>query len=188
MKDQQIFEGLYHNDRATVQWVYKNLSPALFKYVLNNSGDRDDARDLFQEAFIKVLGRIQNGQYSHRDKFEAYFFTIARNTWIDILRRRKHHSSVSNSEDILLQRADDNDEDALAELLVQDQRMGALQRVWAAWSDTDCRRILQRFHYDNARTKDIAEEEGIAQNALLQRLFKCRNKLFKMVSQQVASA
>lgn len=184
MTDREIFTGLRQNDRATVAYVYKTLAPALFKYVLSNSGTREDARDLFQETYIKVLKKIQDNKYSHQDKFEAYFFTVARNTWVDWLRDRKQRPMATDAT-LLLQRADEADEEALCRLMAHDQRIDALQRCWESWADTDCRRILHAFHYEQVRTKDLAQAEETSQNTLLQRLFKCRTKLFRLVSQQL---
>ena len=187
LTDQEIFTGLRQHDRATTEYVYKTLAPPIFKYVLSNSGTREEAKDLFQETYIKVLKRMQEGKYNHQEKFEAYFITIARNTWIDYLRAKKHRPGPSD-DDLLLQRADESDEEALLQLLLHDRRLEALHRVWQGWEDSDCRRILQAFHYDNIRTKDIANTEGIPQNTLLQRLFKCRSKLFRLVSKQLTTS
>jgi RNA polymerase sigma factor (sigma-70 family) len=184
MTEQQIIEGLAQNDRKTTEHVYKTLAPPIFKYVLSNSGTRDEAQDLFQETFIKVLKNIHDGQYNHREKFEAYFLTVARYTWLDQLRVRKSKQWVGD-DDLLLRLADENDEEALLELILHDKRLESLLAVWATWEDTLCRRVLQRFHFDNIRTKDIATEEETTQNVILQRLYKCRSKLFRLVQQQI---
>lgn len=164
--------------------IYKTLAPPVFKYVLSNSGTREEAKDLFQEAYLKVLNNVQSERYRDQDKFEAYFFTIVRNTWIDYLRRKRKHQPLQLDE-TLWQSAEAAEEDALVQLVLHDQRLNALHNAWQQWADTNCRRILQRFHYDQIRTKDIAQEEGISQNTLLQRLFKCRTKLFRLVQSQL---
>ena len=185
MNDRQIYMGLRQNDRATTEYVYKTLAPPVFKYVLSNNGSREEAKDLFQETYIKVLHRIQEGKYTDFDKFEAYFITVARNTWIDQLKLKKNKVLVDPG-DSLWQRADDSDEDALLQLVLHDRRLEALHTVWDTWTDTECRRILHQFHYEQVRTKDIAAAENVAQNAILQRLFKCRSKLFKLVQKHLA--
>ena len=184
MTDRQIYMGLRQNDRATTEYIYKTLAPPLFKYVLSNNGSREEAKDLFQETFIKVLKRIHNDQYNDLDKFEAYFLTIARNTWIDHLKSKKNKVLV-DPDDQLWQRADDSDEEAVLQLVLHDRRMEALHAVWETWEDTICRRMLHQFHYDRTRTKDIAEAENVPQNTILQRLFKCRSKVFRLVQQRL---
>ncbi len=183
MTDKDILEGLRQNDKATIEYVYKTLAPPVFKHVLSNNGSRDDAKDVFQETFIKTLKNIQDGKYSDNNKFEAYFIRIARNTWVDYLRANKTH--FVGDDDFLLERAADSDEDALIQLLLHDKRLEALDTVWKTWSDTDCQRRLQAFHFDNKSTQEIADTEGVDRNKLLKRLFDCRKKLFRLVSNQL---
>jgi RNA polymerase sigma factor (sigma-70 family) len=184
MTDKEIVNGLSQNDRNTIAYIYKTLAPATFKYVLNNSGTREDAKDLFQDVFIKTLNNVQTGKYDHREKFEAYFFRIARNTWIDDIRKRKNNHSVDD-DDFLLQLADESDEDALVKMIVHDKRLDALSVVWDSWDDTECHRRLKAFHYDGVKTKDIADTEGVKQGTLLKQLFDCRKKLFRLVSREL---
>lgn len=184
MKDRDILMGLAQNDQSTAQYVYKTLAPPLFKFVLSNNGTREEAKDLFQETYLKVLLNIRERRYTDLDKFEAYFLTVARNTWLDHLRAKKN-APAPLDHDALLQHADTSDPDALVQLILHDRRMEALHRVWETWEDTGCRRILHRFHYEHERTKDIALSEQVPQNTLLQRLYKCRQKLFRLVSQQL---
>lgn len=187
MTDQEIQTGLRQNDRATTEYLYKTLAPPVFKYVLLNSGTREAAQDLFQETYLKVLKNIVEGKYRQHDKFEAYFLTVARNTWIDQLRARQKTTRLNTDDPAQYQFIDDPEDDQLARRIVHDRQLEALDYVWASWQDTDCQRVLRRFHYDNARTKDIAVEENTSQNTLLQRLFKCRSKLFKLVELQLKS-
>jgi RNA polymerase sigma factor (sigma-70 family) len=184
MNDREILTGLVQNDQFVTQYVYKTLAPPLFKFVLSNNGSKEDAKDIFQETYLKVLLNIRERRYTDKDKFEAYFLTIARNTWLDHLRARKNGLAPLDY-DALLEQADTSDSDALIQLVLHDKRMDALHRVWGTWEDTDCRRILHNFHYEHQRTKDIALTEQITQNTLLQRLFKCRQKLFRLVEQQL---
>lgn len=186
MTDQEILKGLRQNDRQTITYVYKTFGPPVLNYVLQNSGSRTDSDDVFQETFIKVLTNLLNGKYNDKNKFEAYFIQIARNTWIDHLRANKPYHSVGDN-DFLLERADNDDEAAFAQLLLKDNRMEALLTVWEKWDDTDCQRRLKAFHFEDKSTQEIAKAEGVEQNTLLQQLRRCRQKLFKLVSKQLES-
>jgi RNA polymerase sigma factor (sigma-70 family) len=180
MTDQEIINGIRQRDRKISEHVYKTLGPPIFKYVLTNSGTKDDAMDVFQDTFIKVLNKIEQGNYKDENKFEAYFIQIARYTWIDKIRDTKKDPFVSDS-DTLLERADEGDEDALMELILHDKRLEVLDIVWQSWDDTDCRRRLNAFHYEDKSTQEIADTEGVSQNTLLQQLRRCRKKLFILI-------
>ena len=186
MTDQAILSGLRQNDRKTIEYLYKTLSPPIYKYVLTNSGTREDGQDVFQQTFIKVLKNLQDGKYNDNNKFEGYFIQIARNTWIDYLRTNRTTYYVGD-DDLLLERATDSDEEAFAQLLLKDNRLDALAHVLKSWADTDCQRRITAFHFEDKSTQEIADNEGVERNALLQRLHKCRKKLFILVSQQIKS-
>jgi RNA polymerase sigma factor (sigma-70 family) len=184
MKDREIISGFRQNDPETLSYAYKTLAPAVFKYVLANSGTQEEAKDVFQESCLRVLIRIKDARFDPQCKFEAYFFTVARNTWIDHLREKQKQNIVGN-DDLLWQQADESDEDAKIRLLLHDRRLEALDQAWNSWDDSDCQRILRQFHFEQIRVKDIALNEKIAQNTVLQRLYKCRVKLFRLVSKHI---
>ena len=185
MTDTDIIQGLKRNDNTTTTYLYRTLAPPLFKHVLNNSGNRDDAKDVFQETFIKVLNNVRNDKYTDSNKFEAYFLTIAKNTWIDHLRKRVPSvKNVGNDDflmDSLLSKADESEDD-LAQLLVHDHRIEVLMLVWQSWDDTECQTRLKAFHFDNQSTQDIAHTEGVERNTVLKRLYDCRKKLYRIVN------
>ena len=165
MTDQEILTGLRQNDRKIMEYLYKTLAPPIFKHVLSNNGTKDDAKDVFQETFIKVLKNIQEDRYTDNNKFEAYFIQIARYTWTDHFRTNKTH--FVGDDDFLLERADESDEDALMQLILHDNRLETLSTVWQSWEDTDCHQRLSAFHFEGQSTQKIADTEGIAQNTLL---------------------
>jgi RNA polymerase sigma factor (sigma-70 family) len=184
MTDQEIINGIRQNDKKITEHVYETLGPPIFKYVLTNSGTKDDAMDVFHDTFIKVLNKIEQDKYKDENKFEAYFIQIARFTWIDKIRDRKQGPIVGDS-DTLLERADEGDEDAIMELILHDKRLEVLDIVWQSWDDTDCRRRLNAYHYEDESTQEIANTEGVERNTILKRLYDCRKKLFKLISKQL---
>lgn len=74
-------------DRGAFRGLYDLAAPKLFGVALRILGNRGDAEDAVQEAFMKVwhgAGRYQPG----RGPAAAWLVTIARNSAIDRLRRR----------------------------------------------------------------------------------------------------
>lgn len=184
MNDNDILQGLLTNDYTVTRYVYQTFAPAVHQFVLYNSGTTQDAKDLFQEVFIKVLMNIREGRYQIRANipFAAYFLTIARNTWLTSLRKTKP-VDIDNNPAMLFKQADELDNDALLQLVLHDARMEALTLTWNDWDGNDCHKILKKYHLDKEKIKDIAAAEvGINENAMKKRLFVCRKKLFGVVS------
>ena len=60
----------------------------VFNFVYRICGNSKDAEDIAQEVFIKLWKNIK--KYKSGKSFKAWLFSIARNTTIDLLRKRKN--------------------------------------------------------------------------------------------------
>lgn len=58
----------------------------VLKYVLRNSGSREDAEDLLQDGILVVLQRMQQPEFELRVPPHAYLFAVCRNLWLKRLR------------------------------------------------------------------------------------------------------
>jgi RNA polymerase sigma-70 factor (ECF subfamily) len=67
--------------------IVERYQDRLFHLFIHFVKNRQDAEDLLQEAFIRMLKGIHS--YDHRQKFDAWIFTIANHLACDFLRRRK---------------------------------------------------------------------------------------------------
>ena len=61
--------------------------PAVRRYLLGMSGREDEAEDLAQETLLRAWQRRES--FTGRSKPLTWIFSIARNAWIDRLRRQK---------------------------------------------------------------------------------------------------
>jgi len=77
--DVQAFEALYrrHND-------------SLFRYLLRMSLNRQAAEDIYQEVWSRIIRSRQN--YRATAKFSTFLYRIARNCFIDHVRRNKRYA------------------------------------------------------------------------------------------------
>lgn len=63
------------------------LAPAVRRYVFGMCGDWHQSEDLTQEVMLKALEKQDS--FSGKSSFKTWIFTIARNKWLDQLRRKK---------------------------------------------------------------------------------------------------
>jgi len=80
--DEVAFEGLVERYKKRAYWVAYNLV-----------NDEDDAKDVSQEAFIRVFRSI--GRFDLRYKFYTWLYQIVTNLAIDALRKRQGAKKVS---------------------------------------------------------------------------------------------
>ena len=81
-----IAQGLRRHDAELLDRLIVQYQHRLLRYLLFLTGNRDQAEDLFQETWMRVLTR--GGQYNGAARFDTWLFTIARNLMIDLRRKR----------------------------------------------------------------------------------------------------
>ena len=59
MDIERQFIGLKESDEKVLQYIYVSNYPRIEQYVLGNNGTADDARDIYQEAFLAVWRNVQ---------------------------------------------------------------------------------------------------------------------------------
>ena len=81
-----IAYGLKRNDPELLDQLIEQYQYRLLRYLLFLTGKREIAEDLFQETWIRVL--LRGAQYNGKARFDTWLFTIARNLFIDLSRKR----------------------------------------------------------------------------------------------------
>ncbi len=71
-------------------------SSPLYGYLFRLTGSRDDAEELLQELFVRLVRMI--ARYQHDGRFEAWLFRIATNLARDRVRRLRRSPQVSSIE------------------------------------------------------------------------------------------
>ena len=79
------------DDRAAFSLLVERHAKKILNYFLR-SGVQYDAEDLVQQTFIKLHAYRRN--YKPSAKFTTFLFLIARQVWIDELRRRKRRENL----------------------------------------------------------------------------------------------
>jgi RNA polymerase sigma factor (sigma-70 family) len=184
MTDLDITEGLAKGDANVFDFLHRKYGPALLGYVLKNNGTQADAEELIHTTLLKIWENINKGSYQMTSRFEAYFFTIATNLWIDELRRRKRQRTDTLDN---WQIPDDNDAD-LSLKKATDRRLTALFTVLESWTDTVCKALIEAFHLDNTSLLDIATQYEWDYNNTRKRIFDCRKKLARLSQTSIKKA
>jgi RNA polymerase sigma factor (sigma-70 family) len=168
---------LLANDEQFLKFIYQSNYHKIAGYVMDNSGTHEDAKDIYQEAFVAVWRNLQLGKVSFVvfDHVKGYLFRIAQHKWIDELRKRKKQT-------VTLQFDKAEQETAWKPLDPDDEDY--LQRVETAYAamGEPCRQLLNRFYFQKQPLRDIAAAfswtEATAKNNKYRCLQKLRNFVF----------
>jgi RNA polymerase sigma factor (sigma-70 family) len=87
MNDQEIIKQLKKGNEHYLKYLYEHLD-MVKGWILKNSGNEEDALDIFQEAIIVFYNRLMGGSYESKSKISTYLFAICKRQWYNQLNRR----------------------------------------------------------------------------------------------------
>ena len=155
-------------DAGSLEVLVDRYRRRLFGFILNMTEGRDDADEIFQEVWLKVIKKID--RYEHRKSFCGWLVRIARNVVIDRWRRR---SKLVSLEQVA-------DSGVAGELLVDSQPDPARnagskeigEQIAAAIACLPQKQkevVIMRVRA-NLSFKEIAEAQGVSINTALARM------------------
>jgi RNA polymerase sigma-70 factor, ECF subfamily len=135
-------------------------------------GDRDDAEDIAQEAFVKAYLQLKAFNPA-KARFSTWLYKIATNLAIDFLRANKR-------------RVDVNDIEAVAEVtmptyLEDDEKRAIIQAV-TQLHPPEFRRAIEAYFWEGKSYQEIADAEHIPLNTVRSRLRRAKLQLKERLS------
>lgn len=158
------------NNRAFDLLLLRNQSK-LFSYILFVVHDRDTAEDIFQETFVKVITRLQEGRYMVSGKFGAWIMRIAHNAIMDWYRDQAALRTIDTSADNDLSKLPGADlyEGNIENHYVNSQVMTDVRRLLDALPPMQREVVYMRF-YQQLSFKEIADSTDVSINTALGRM------------------
>jgi DNA-directed RNA polymerase specialized sigma24 family protein len=89
MDENSIVEGLRQKDNSSFGVLYRYYFSSIEKLVRDNSGNTDDAKDVFQETMIVLLEKIPSHKFILTASVKTYVYAVASNIWLKKLRDTK---------------------------------------------------------------------------------------------------
>jgi len=87
LDDKQLIENYLDGDGNSFSILIDRYLKSVFNFAYRLCGNKNDAEDIAQDTFLKVWKNIK--KYNGKNSFKTWLFTIARNTTIDYLRKKR---------------------------------------------------------------------------------------------------
>lgn len=158
------------NNKAFDLLLLRNQSK-LFSYILFVVHEQDLANDIFQETFVKVITKLQEGKYVTTGKFTAWIMRIAHNVIMDWYRDNRAQNIVDATEDNDLSNINSTNtfDHNIEDRYVNDQVLRDVKKMMNLLPPTQREIVFMRF-YQEMSFKEIAETIGISINTALGRM------------------
>lgn len=174
--DQVLVDRIRAGDSNALQYLYNKHFSVIKRFITLNSGDMEDAEDIYQETITDAYEKIMKPDFKLSSSMKTFLYSISRNKWLYKLRQRGTGGvSFEDVENYIedLDLADDNFQNFDNESVDYDVLLKeALDKM-----DETCRKLLQHFYYDRFSLDIIAQKLGYNNaNTAKAKKNKCMNK------------
>jgi RNA polymerase sigma factor (sigma-70 family) len=174
--DQEIVNGVKNNQSWAIQSLYQLDRNSIFNWVMNNTGDYEDAQDVLQEGVIAVCKNIVSEKYKPgAAQLKTYLNKVCRYWWYNELRRRKPNFQIPDGfemEDVEVGEAEKNE---LVEVLSK-----YLDRL-----GDKCQSVLRLRFWEGKKMEEIAGILGNTLQVVKNRSSKCISELYEMYNNKL---
>ncbi|MEC7265328.1 MAG: sigma-70 family RNA polymerase sigma factor [Bacteroidota bacterium] len=143
-KVDKTVSGFRKNDSETMQAIYQEVYPKVRAHILKNNGSEDQAKDIFQEAFVACWRNIKEDRFLEGN-VSGYLFTIAKNKWTDFLRSSEYKKTINTDSQPFLTVVQD-DPIPKEDILEEEKNKSAMQSALTQLGE-NCRSLLTMFYF-----------------------------------------
>jgi len=173
----QLVEAIKANNDVVLKSLYTNNYYKIEALILKNSGTKEHAKDVYQDAFLATWRNIKDNKFTPRNEssIDGYLYTIAKNKWMDYLRSKDYKKTIITdkqehydfSENVLDKISDDK---------IHEER---LHKAMEAFKDIGlpCKSLLTKFYFEKKSMKTIATELQLDAASTRNKKYRCMQKL-----------
>jgi RNA polymerase sigma-70 factor (ECF subfamily) len=168
-------------DNRAFDELLSRTQTKLFTYIMFVVRDHDIADDIFQETFVKVITKLQQGLYTDSGKFQFWITRIAHNCIMDWYRQQQssHIVEVNEENDLQnLKSASVLDTNKEAEM-INEQVLIDIKKMMNTLPAPQREVVYMRF-FQQLSFKEIADLTGVSINTSLGRMRYALINLRKM--------
>lgn len=168
----QLVAAFKKNDPVVLENFYAGNYSKVEAYIIQNNGDAEKAKDIFQEAFVAVWQNIKLDKFipNNDTALSGYIYQIAKNKWIDYLRSAYKKNTLHSDNIVLTNEA----EPEVAE--EQEQQLQQMKTHFANLGAT-CKDVLLRFYYKKESLRNIATSLGWTEATARNNKYRCLQQL-----------
>ena len=171
MSDEELALAYIDGNNQAFDELLNRSEEKIFTYIMYMVKNEDLANDLFQETYLKVITKLQNGQYTNSGKFSWWLTRIAHNVVIDHFRAQKSEKIVDAPKENELSNLksasvlDDNRETQLS----NEQVLRDVKKLMESLPENQRDVVYMRF-FQELSCKGIAEQTNVSINTSLGRM------------------
>lgn len=173
LEEGELLKACMHNDCRAQRELYNRYVQRMMSIAIRYVGDPDVAKDVVQEAFIKIFTSL--GQFSAKGSFDGWLRRIVVNSALEYIRANNiFFESIDSSEVVHIPAVD---ESALEHIAAED-----LLRIIASLP-TGYRTVFNMYAVEGYSHKEIAMQLGINESSSRSQYLRAKALIQKKLSE-----
>ncbi len=171
--DEEFLAGLRAGDNVAISALYKKYYNIVLKFIVNNSGNPDEATDIYQETIVVLYENCRHPEFVLTSQLQTYIYSVARRLWLKQLRK--------NGKTFLFKEEEESEiADVSADLDEHLKKEKEIERMQKSLTELGepCATLINDFYVQRLSMDEIAEKFGYTNpdNAKTQK-YKCLQRL-----------
>ncbi len=173
----ELVEAIKKNDTQVLKQLYVSNYPKIELLILKNSGSKDDAKDIYQEAFLAVWQNIKQNRFipKNESSINGYLYTIAKNKWLDTLRSKGYKKTLVTSR-LYHFEIKDEENNGINDDILKDNRLQDVIQAFTHLGEA-CKNLLSKFYFEKKSMNLIAQELELDPASTRNKKYRCMKKL-----------
>lgn len=174
-EDRELVSRTLGGDDTAFEYLFNRYRDAIHRLFVQRLGGTNDADDLLQETFIKVY--INLHRYSTSYTFGQWVYTIARNTFIDFVRRRQEDLPIDDRFTSPASSAP-TPEESVINLQQRTQIEHYLERLTPRYRQLILMRFFEEYSYE-----EIAAKLSLPLGTVKTQIHRAREQMRRLIAQ-----
>ena len=181
LSDAQRVTFALDGDSVAFETLFKRYRDGIYNVCLQRTGGNvDDALDLMQETFVKVY--VNLAKYDSRFTFGQWIYTIARNNFIDYVRRRRDDLSLDSLPRSSSPLSPVDGDQTPEERIISEQHSVQVEGCMAALPEKYRQMVEMRFVRELSY-EEIATQLGLPLGTVKTQIHRARERLCKLIGE-----
>ena len=183
MTDEELVVAYMDGEARAFDVILTRYQATIYSYFLYVVGDEDEANELFQDTFVKVIVFLQEQRYKPMGLFNYWLIRIAHNMISDKFRRNDHKlvKDVNAKNDLTRIRNEAITVSPYDDEMIRDQAFDELHRM-VNKLPAEQREMVYLRYFEEMSFTDIAAITGVSINTALGRMRYAILNLRKMAN------
>ncbi len=185
LSDKEVVERLVkacaNGDEKSQEALFKHMYGEMMHICYRYANRPEDAKDLLQDGFVKVLKSI--GNFNFKGSLEGWIKRIIVNNAIDYHRREKKRFAISETYIDESQIEDIESGEGLFDEINANDLLDCVQQLSPAY-----RAVFNMYVLDDYTHAEIAKELGISEGTSKSNLSKAKQNLRIMILEKIKNA